>query len=258
MLIKYMQQEIELRNYSMLLGVSNDLIVQERRIVDFFMSRNIEGLIVVPANAEESRLDHLYALNQQEIPFVYCTGYYKGLSADCVMTDLQKGSYLLTRHLINSGHKKIILISGRPDAALSFLRVNGYKQAYQEAGIPYDSSWIKETNTDYQSGYAAAEQIIAQGLPDAIITINDMLAIGVLKCCKDKGIKVPGDVSVAGYDDLLFSAVAETPLTTVRQPIELICKKSVERIIDRIEKKNTPLDAVLLEPELILRESVRS
>lgn len=253
--IKHVQQEVESRGYTLLLGVSNDSIVREHALVDYFLSRSVEGIILVPANEPEIGLDHLYALRRASIPFVYCTTFYPGLAADCVMTDLKEGSLLLTRHLIGQGLQNIRFLSGDRRIALSSMRIQGFLQAFKECGIAYDESRIRETVPDFDHGYRATVDIIAEGLPDAIVAINDVLAIGTLKCLRDRGIRIPAQVSVAGYDNLIFSAVAETPLTTVNQPIADICQRSVDLLFLRIAGDNAFWRREFLKPELILRDS---
>jgi len=82
-----------------------------------------------------------------------------------------------------------------------------------------------------------------------------MVALGAMKCLKDNNIKVPDEISVAGYDDLLYSTILDTPLTTVRQPIKEICRESVRTLMDRINGQTYPTKKVLLEPSLIVRNS---
>ena len=96
--------------------------------------------------------------------------------------------------------------------------------------------------------------------PEAIITINDITALGVLRAAIELNLRVPRDISIAGYDDVIFAAIAEVPLTTVRQPMREIGRKSVEILIDRIEgqeNREEPYAQVLLKPKLVVRKSCR-
>jgi len=257
MVIDYIQNETEKIGYNLLLGITNDKLSNEKKSVENLIDRNVEGLIIIPAHTREVDLGHLYNLKRLNIPFVFITTYYEGIQADCVMTDLTRGSYELTNYLLNSGYKKIYYISGYKESPLSMLRINGYKKAYKKAGLGYSSDWIVESYADFVNGYDATRKIIEHDIPDAVITVNDITAMGVLKCLKDNDIKVPDEVSVAGYDDLLFASIIETPLTTVRQPIEEICKASVGILTDRINRQDYPEKKLLLKPELIIRNSTK-
>ena len=100
-------------------------------------------------------------------------------------------------------------------------------------------------------------QILERGIPDAILAVNDMVAMGIIKRAKELNLRVPEDIAVAGYDDLLFSSMLERPLTTVRQPLEQISEKSVEYLIERIEKPELAQRRLVLMPEVCLRESTK-
>lgn len=257
MIVACIQKEVEKAGYNLLLGISNDKVSKEKKLIEYFVSRDVEGLIIVPTLEEEYFLSYLYNLKSMGIPFVFITTSYKGIKSDCVMTDLAKGSYELTKFLIRNGNRKIYFMTGYKELLLSSLRMEGYKRAYHESNLDFKESWIIESYPDYISGYNTTTEIIKDTMPDAIITVNDIMAMGVLKCLMDNKIKVPKKVSVAGYDDLLFSSILETPLTTVRQPIAEMCKNSIEILMDRIGGQTYSEKLILLEPELMIRASTR-
>ncbi len=257
MVIDYTQKAVERVGYNLLLGISSDKMSLEKKSVEYLIDRNIEGLLIVPTHDNERELDHLYTLKRMGIPFVFITTSYKGIDADCVMTDLAKGSYELTKYLIDCGHRSICFITGYRELLLSSLRVEGYKKAYRDSGLNIREEMIVESFPDYVNGYNAVQTLISNEVPDAIITVNDLVAMGALKCLKDQKIKVPERVSVAGYDDLLFSSIIETPLTTVRQPIKQICDTSLELLLNRINGQTDEPKRVYLQPELLIRKSTR-
>jgi LacI family transcriptional regulator len=251
------QRETEQRGYNLLLGISNDKITNEKKHVDEFIKRNVEGILVIPAIERYPDLSHLYDLKRLAIPFVFLTTAYRGIVADCVMTDLAKGSYELTKHLLQRGHRTIYFILGYKDLLLSSMRLEGYIRAFSEMGLDYRNDWIIETYPDFEHGYEITCEILKTKRPDAIITVNDILAMGVLKSLKDHRVKVPEDVSVAGYDDLLFSSIVETPLTTVQQPVKDICIQAVDILLDRIRGSREEFRTQLLAPKLIVRDSTK-
>jgi DNA-binding LacI/PurR family transcriptional regulator len=240
--------------YTMLLGISGDRVATERKYVDMFIGKNVEGVIIVPTIEERPDLQHLYELRSREIPFVFCTAAYNGFSEPCIMTDLKQGEYLLVKHLLTQGMKKIHFITGSHELQLSRLRLEGYYQAYKEAGLTYQSDWVIETIPDFSHGYKAALRCL-KDRPDAIVTVNDYLAMGVIKALHDKHVKIPKEISVAGYDDLLFASIIETPLTTVRQPIDEICKKTLEVLFRLMDGDSNDERLSYLQPELKIRES---
>lgn len=240
--------------YTLLLGVSDNKIRSEQKYTQMFISKGVDGVIITPSIEVYPDLKHLYDLKDHDIPFLFCTAAYYGFQDPCVMTDLRQGEYQLVKHLLSRGKTRIHLITGNRELQFSKLRIEGYVQAYQEMNLMYQPSWIIETVPDFEHGLAVAENSLTD-LPDAFVCVNDYLAMGVLKALKQHGIGVPQDVSVAGYDDLLFSSIVETPLTTVKQPIEKICRKSAEILMNQIEGKKEEAILHSFQPELILRDS---
>lgn len=256
MLVNEINNCVLKKEYKLLLGVSNDIMENEVSCIQKFTQDGVEGVIVVPTIQNEYDLTHLYDLNKNAVPFVFATTYYQGIAADCIMTDLKKGSYLLTNKLLKSGHKKIFLFSGNRQAMFSAARIEGYKEAFQEANVVYSEDWIIEVAPNFDGGYEATQDVLNQK-PDAITTVNDVMAMGVLKCLKDNQIKVPLDISVAGYDDLMFTSILETALTTIRQPIADIAKKTVEVLFDKINHPSKNMKTYYVEPILKIRETTR-
>jgi LacI family transcriptional regulator len=255
-LVDRFNMEAECLGYNLLLGITSDRIANEKKYVEMFVSKNVEGVIVVPTIETAPNVSHLRSLKRLGIPFVFCTTAYPGISETCVMTDLMIGEYMLVRHLLDRGLRRIHIIAGSRKVLISKLRLEGYRRAFAEADVDYDERWIVETTPDFEHGYEAARNII-NDRPDAIVTINDFLAMGVLRALKERGVRVPEDVSVAGYDDLLFSSITETPLTTVRQPIDDICRRSLDLLRAKIAGRNGKPELVFLEPMLTIRESTR-
>lgn len=147
-------------------------------------------------------------------------------------------------------------MGGPKTAMFAYERFAGYRQAYEEAGLSYHESWLIEAEPDFQGGYEATQKILTDR-PDAITAINDLTAMGILKCLKDHNVRVPDDISVAGYDDLVYSSMLETPLTTVRQPIADIAQKTVEVLCRQINGPGTEEKDYYIDPLLKLRDTTK-
>jgi len=241
--------------YVLQIAISNDSIKKEQEAIKMFVSNNTDGIIIVPTiDTNIGDMSHILLLKNLKIDFVFCTSAYLGFDETCVMTDLAKGEYELVKYLLERGKRKIFLITGDSGLLFSKMRIQGYISAFQDSGYEFSKDWIIETKPYYESGYEQAK-IIWEKRPDAVITVNDFVAIGLIKGFKDMGVRVPEDINVAGYDDLLFSSLIETSLTTVRQPIQDICKRTLEVLIDKIDNKSKSNEFYLLEPKLEVRES---
>lgn len=253
-LIDLLERDLSKHGYNMMLGISRGDLAGEKSIIERFISMKVSGIIAVPSHGRITNTDHYLKLQEYNIPLCFITSYYPGIEAPCVMSDLSDGSYQLTRHLLESGHRRIVYLTGDLSSPVSSLRVNGYMSAYRDLGISYCPEWNICTDVTLTGGYDAASRAV-ELQPDAIITINDFMALGVLKYLKEKQIRVPEEISVAGYDDLVYSAMLETSLTTVHQPLTQICKRTVDVFLQQCSGQEILSEKILLKPTLVLRAS---
>ncbi|MBT3320165.1 MAG: LacI family DNA-binding transcriptional regulator [Clostridia bacterium] len=253
-LVDVFNKEVEAMGYSLLLGITNDKIKLEKKYIDLFIERNVEGLIIVPTIEKSPDLTQLYMLKSMHIPFVFCTTAYYGLKADVVMTDLMEGEYQMVKYLIEKGKRNIYFVTCDQSLMLSSLRLDGFKKAHADAGLSFSNDQIIETVPDYDHGYKTGIEL-SKLKPDAVVAINDFLAWGITKAFKDCEISIPQDVSVAGYDDLLYSSLFEPALTTVKQPITQICKKTLEVLVKNIEDDTQEAKTYYISPKMMVRDS---
>ena len=258
MMVGHLQQEVNSRENSLMLGMTENTVRLEKRLIESLVNSGVDGLIIVPAHERDPDIAHIHALLSQKIPTVFISSHYTGIESNCVMTDLAKGSYDMTRYLLETGHRNILYISGYRGLVLSELRIQGFVEAHRDMGLLVAPDQIVEADPIFQGGYSAAKQALGAKRPDAIMAINDVLCMGVLSYLHEAGLSVPDDISVAGYDDLLYSGMLETPLTTVRQPIQEMCACAVEMLFHLIHGGETNPKPLLLAPTLIVRTSTKS
>ncbi len=253
-----LQATVEEKNNSLMFGISNDSAKQEAKLIDQFLDRGVDGLIIIPAEDVHPDLTQIKRLLSESFPMVFLTSYYKELPYHTVMADLASGSYELTRSFISAGLKNIIIITGSPDLIPFSERIYGFRRAFDEVGLPFDESRvIISDGMSYEGGYAAIDRIFDERKPDGILAINDMMAMGVIGRLKSKGIRIPEDVSVAGFDDISIASIQETPLTTVAQPIRPMCMAAVEKLFDMIAGKDVPAAVEKLPVRVQHRNSSR-
>jgi LacI family transcriptional regulator len=254
-IIDLIQEELALKKIDLMLGITKGSVFKEEHFINKFIEMKVDGIIIDPSHKHPPGTSHLQKLRECKIPFCFITTYYKDILAPCVMTDLSEGSYQLAKYLLDSGHKKIVYIVGNRALPDSNLRVEGYLRAYQEKGIHVSPEWVVISELTFDGGYNSTDKILKSGKPDAILTMNDIMAMGVIKHLKECGIRVPEDISVAGYDDLIYTSLLETSLTTVAQPMQQMCRKAVEVVLNKIERPDDINEKVLLGPKLIIRSS---
>jgi LacI family transcriptional regulator len=257
-LTRYVEEAARNEGYNLILSVSNDDLALEDTILMNFIGKRVDGVIVVPSLAQRTEYSCYEKLARHRIPFVFSTTYYPGVKADCVMTDLEEGSYELTKYLIGLGHRRIVfLVSAWMEAAVSSLRIRGYARAFRDSGIHYEGDCIIPCrHPDFSNGYLTAMDFLKVREPDAIIAINDITALGAKKAVREKGYRIPEDISVAGYDDVIFSSIPEVPLTTVRQNVAGIAAETVNMLVGRMRGMGGKEQIVKkVRPELVIRNS---
>ncbi|MGI6480379.1 MAG: LacI family DNA-binding transcriptional regulator [Sphaerochaetaceae bacterium] len=246
------------KDYSLIISTSDDEFSKENEALGVFLNRKVDGVIVVPTQRIPTDYSMFHILKTNNVPLLFSVSYYPEIETDRVLTDYTKGSYQLTRYLLNLGHKEILFLTGADiNAPINKDRVEGYKNAYDEAHIPFNMANIITCNQPtFFEGYRAVTNLLKQkALPDAIIGINDVLALGAKKAAEELKLSVPQDISIAGYDDVIYASLLEKPLTTVKQDIKEIADKSVDFLIQRIKHPQKPFEQILIQPELIVRDT---
>lgn len=222
----------------------------ERAAVLALMQRQIDGLIVIGGFLTS---DHL-APFVERTPVVFVARRLADCEENCLYIDNRKAAYLATQHLITLGHRRIAHLSGRRDHPDAVEREQGYKQALADAGIELRPELVVEGNFRRQSGVLAVEMLLARGAAfSAIFAANDQMAFGTRLALYRRGIRVPEDVSLVGFDDEPAAAFMVPPLTTIRQPAVELGLEASRVILARLNgERTTP---ARLKAELVVRES---
>ncbi|MFB9274728.1 LacI family DNA-binding transcriptional regulator [Cohnella cellulosilytica] len=216
-----------------------------------FQEDRVDGVILLSPTDE----DELVAeLQSRKIPFVLIDNSRDHPSASSVIVDNFKGGYEAAKHLIELGHTRIAHIVG-PDPFLSSReRERGFLAALEEAGLKPDR--LEKGTFDMASGYGIATRWIDAGdLPSALFAADDYIALGVVDACLNRGIRIPEELSVVGFDDQKFASEFRPRLTTVRQPADKIGAAGVELLLAAMSDPAKRPATVTVEPTLIVRES---
>ncbi|MCL4263952.1 MAG: substrate-binding domain-containing protein [Anaerolineae bacterium] len=223
----------------------------EQKAIETFLDRRVDGLILIGGYCPEEVLVE----TARRTPLIIVGRELPGLHNHCLNVDNEQGAYAVTRYLIDLGHRDIVHITGilaHEDAAQ---RLQGYRQALADVGIEPHPDLVIEGNFRRQSGMMAAEMLLMRGRPfSAIFCANDQMAFGARLALYRRGIRVPDDVSLVGFDDQPDSAFMTPPLTTMRQPAEEMGRMAATAVLRLI--KGVPLELAPFQSELIIRESV--
>ncbi len=256
-LSKNVERELDQRKYSLLFGNTMGTSEKDLNYLELFINKGVDGIIFVHSsrsNSENYAARFEEIVQNAHIPIVQMDRVIFQGNTCSVSVDQEMGGYLATRHLISLGHKRIGCITAEPTLDNVKKRLNGYKAALSEAGIEFDPSIIRSGNFSIRTG---AEQILPllESNITAVFAFNDLIGVGAYQACRKQGVRVPEDISIVGYDDIILSEILDAPLTTIHQPIEIIARETVNLLFSLLDTEEQYVKKIVLQPQLIIRES---
>jgi LacI family transcriptional regulator len=253
--IKGIEDVTSKEGYNIILCNTDSDREKEKKAINVLMNKRIDGIIL--AASMLTRLEDYDFLNGMHIPFVFLIRKSEAEGADYVINDNVLGAYLMTNHLLKQNKNgRIYFFNINGYTPSSHDRLTGYQKALEGKGIPYDPSLIFNMKPEIEEGYTTIRQLLEKGEDVKTIFCGcDVISIGVMEALIEKGIRIPEDIQVAGYDDIDYAAYLRVPLTTIRQPRYLIGSKGTEVLIDKIRNKVKRVQHVILKPELVIRQT---
>lgn len=261
-MIRIIEEAVEKKHYSLVLRhveFSEDEIEVALQLVK---EKRLRGIVFLGGYFNHSE-DRLSKIN---VPFVLATAgcvpeSISRTTYSSLAVDDEKEGYLMTQYLIKQGHKKIAILSAETrDISVGQLRLQGYKRALEENGITIDEDLICPMKDDIEfysmeNGYVVASELLDKRKDvTAIFAISDVLAVGACRAIKDKGLMIPGDIAVAGYDGIDMGQYYNPSITTVKQPVDDIAKDAIKLLFNIISGKQEHQHKVY-DGELLIRES---
>ena len=210
----------------------------------------LDGILLQAGKANDYMLKKMLTT---DIPFVYF-GRPTETNVNYIDVDNFAGGYLATSHLIRLKRQRVATICGHLDTTTGLDRKEGYLRALSERGLPVREELIIESDFTEAGGYQAMKSLMKHK-PDAIFAASDTMARGAIRAITDAGLSVPEDVAVVGFDDLSPAVSMPPLLTTIRQPVPQVGSRAVETLLDVIQYKSQPSQRVVLNVELVIRET---
>lgn len=225
--------------------------------LEMLAKKRVDGLLVMCAEYPQDSRDLLSDFTS--IPMVVMDWGPINEDTDIIQDNSFTGGYLATKYLIDNGHTKIGLISGELSKTTAKTRFDGFVKAMAEANLAINDNWIMEGAFEPEDGYECMNKILVQDqLPTAVFCCNDVMALGAISAIGEKGMKVPDDISIIGYDNIHASRFYSPPLTTIHQSKSRLGAQAVNLLFQRIEDKSGTHSKIELHPELVIRKSVKS
>lgn len=252
-ILRGISMEAEACGYSVLLAHSSLTPEQENQSVRELAEQRVDGLIMLIGFKllPEQVLNQLHNSTR---PVVEISG--TASTFDYVHQGYGAGTEALMAYLFEQGHERIGFVYGVQVPAQGFDRLEAYRQSLESAGLPYDESLVLQCGDLMEDGYQAAIELLSRpDRPTALLAINDLLAMAVIRAAADLGLNVPGDVSVAGFDDIPFSSFIVPRLTTVTGSPEQNGRDAVQLLIKRLNDPDRPQEIIAAGWQLNIRES---
>jgi len=254
---QFVETMLSARGYTPLLCTQSPGGTTEDEYVEMLLEHDVDGIVFVSglhADTTASR-ERYHRLRSRGLPIVLVNGYAEGVDAPFVSTDDGAAMDLAVRHLTALGHRRIGLAIGPDRFVPAQRKVAGFAENLRRhLGIDDVTPHVVSTLFTVEGGQAAAGELIASG-HTAIVCGSDLMALGAIRAARARGLSVPGDVSVVGFDDSPLMAFTDPPLTTVRQPVLAMGEAAVATLVAEIAGVRGLRTELLFHPELIVRGS---
>jgi LacI family transcriptional regulator len=263
MISSLIEREFWERGYFLNLALSNDDAGKEERCLELFIDRRVDGLVLFPVNRETQGLKRLLAAG---IPTVLMLNDLPSLEVGAVLVEERRAIAAITRHVLSLGHRRIAYIDGfrrytdRYNDYINRERYAGFVEAIQEAGLDPSAMSHAEFEPDYyrcEDLGTLAGLFSGPGAASAAVCFHDRIAVWLLSRLERAGIEVPRDISITGFDDIEELELIKPSLTTLRNPFGRVAQEVIRLLIAGIEGGKQPQERILLETELVIRESCR-
>jgi LacI family transcriptional regulator len=255
-LIRGVEDVAHRNGYSLILCNSDENPQKEQQSIEVLCAERVAGVLVVPTR-EQPRI--LQPFHQHRIPVVAVDRRIKDASTDVILIDNQRGVYEAILHLHGNGYRRIGIISGPKTVTTGRERLEGYRQALKAMGLPHDPQLERYGTFKQEDGYRLTQELLdVQPSIDALFVGNNVMTIGALEAITARGLRIPDDIALVGFDEMPWAALSAISLTTVTQPVYELGSTAALRLFQRLQQPETcSRQEIMLAPTLCIRGSSR-
>lgn len=252
-ILESFKKNVEMKGYD-LLFISKDIGGDKITYLDHCKIRGVDGVLIITSDPNNEQIQELI---NSDFPCVLVDN--ESRKASSVHSDDTMGCYLAVKHLYSLGHRKIAHIYGSRDTFAGDLRYIAFLEALKELNLEIRDDYLVDGGYfTYEGGFSAMSKLLElEDLPTAVFAAGDLMAVGAISAIKEKGLRVPEDISIIGYDDLDICRYITPKLTTIKQNTDLIGENAADILINAIDKKNSRT-SVIVPVELVIRDSCKS
>ncbi len=228
---------------------------RELKVLESLAEYRVDGVLLCSSRLDENRLESALGYFYSAV-LVNRALESSSASVGMVLVDDVLGGKVATLHLLQSGHKRVGFLAGPEASHSGHNRFKGYRLALEETGTPYDPDIVMYCDSNVDGGYQATKALIsARRDVTALFCYNDLVAVGALRACEEMGLKVPDDLSIVGFDDIMLAGLVTPPLTTCRIQRDEIGRRAARMLLEQMSGCSGECESVTFTPELIVRAS---
>ncbi|MBO2012692.1 LacI family DNA-binding transcriptional regulator [Hymenobacter negativus] len=243
--------------FNVLLCQSNEDYEQEQKNVDTMINAQVDGIMVSIARPTHD-FRHFDKIKKRDIPLVFFDRILNSTEFNAVELDDFQGGYQSTKHLLEQGRRRIAHFGGPQHLQIYINRFGGYRKALEEYGLPVEDELVIFSDMWQEDGDAGMKQLLAlPNPPDAVFSASDFTIVGAMLVLKERGLRIPEDVALAGFSNESFCSLTEPRLTSVDQCCEAIGKAAMQLLLEMVQERghDTAPRKIVIQPKLMTRES---
>jgi LacI family transcriptional regulator len=244
--------------FSLMIFDTNENQEKEIRAIHDLVSRGVDGLIVAPVQEKD---EHIRDLVRDNFPLVLIDRRFEDISTNAVICNDSDPAYNAVNLLADKGHRRIGFICGQPNLYPVVKRLEGYKQALSDFGLPFSDDLVAVGDATLESAsYSTGALLSLPERPTAFLVSGTIITLGAMKAIFEKGLAIPGDVSILSFTDTIYAPFLKVPITTVVHPVEEIGQRAFNMLMQQIKSKGgeKKITQEVVETQFILRKSVAS
>ncbi len=242
--------------YNIILSNSDQNKEKEMHLLNTMLGKQVDGIVFMSENITE---EHVAEFKKSPVPIVLAASFDNQGTIPSVNINYEQGAYDATKHLLDKEHTRIAFVSGQSEhAAAEVKKLQGYKRALEEAGVAFDEELVVEGDYTYDSGIEAFDKLWElQDKPTAVFVSSDEMALGIIHGAQDKGVHIPNDVEVIGFDNTRLALMIRPQLSTVVQPMYDIGAVAMRLLTKYMNKETVEDHTVILPHRIQFRKSTR-
>lgn len=257
LIIRGLERKAAEIGYNIILCYSNEDIHVEENLIRILLEKRVDGVIVSPVDHPETN-HNIELLQQFGVPYVLLARAVQHQDHPCVKSNNFLGAYLAGQYLIQKGHVHVIYVTRKHSITAVEERIEGFKHVFQDHHVPFlEKNIYRQCTVSIESGYTEMLKILKERRDfTAVFAFNDIIAFGIMKAVHECRLRIPSDIAIMGFDNLIFSEICLVPLTTVNQNLYALGTITMEVLLNKVEGKEHASCTEMPKPYIVERYSV--